>query len=93
MVIKGAFASSTAGQIHGQVNMQPPDLNISACRINDARVDSIPISGAPAPKEPYIFGCQSLDRGLSDRLIYASQFCTENARIFRDDVVHADDLR
>src|SRR5260370_4380335 len=38
-VIKGAVASSAAGQPHGQLNMQPPGLNIyaSQSRTGNAR--------------------------------------------------------
>jgi hypothetical protein len=49
-------------------------LHRSACCINGARIDSPPISGTPAPKQPQIFGCQSLDRGLCDGLRYAATF-------------------
>jgi hypothetical protein len=53
-------------------NMQPSGPNIFSLshKRRESRLD--PISGAPAPKEPQIFGRRSLDRGLCDRLVYAS---------------------
>ena len=61
--------------MHGSIRRALTSWHYSACCINGARIDSIPISGIPALKQPYIFGCQSIDRALCDRLNYAAAPC------------------
>lgn len=43
----------------------------SACCTNGSSIDSTPIFGVCALKQPHIFRRQSVDRGLCDRLKYA----------------------
>ena len=66
------YGHATSGIMQMRAFLDKVSMHNSASCISGTKTDSTPISGIHAPKQPYIFGCQSLDRALRDRLNYSA---------------------